>query len=212
MAKAASPIRLQDDIMQAATLAGKRNHRSAAEQIEYWAEMGRKVAAFLNPDDLLSVSAGLAKIRLEPVFGVPLDADTVFCALEAERSNGSLSQTVTRSSVRYQVSPLHPGYLEQIDGNGVRVTGQFENGEFIAVSETAFKTAKIFMNGRSQALRLPKEFRFDTDEVYITTQGENLLISPKKPNWDDFFNTQPVFSEDFLADRQDVIAQERDFF
>jgi antitoxin VapB len=44
------------------------------------------------------------------------------------------------------------------------------------------KAAKIFMNGRSQALRLPKEFRFDTEEVFITKQGENLIISPKKPN------------------------------
>lgn len=137
MAKAASPIRLQDDIMQAAILAGKRNHRSATEQIEYWAEMGRKVAAFLNPDDLLSVSAGLAKIRLEPVFGVPVDADEVFCALEVEREKGNLSQTVTHSPVKYQISPLHPGYLEQIGSNGVRVTGKFENGEFIAITETA---------------------------------------------------------------------------
>jgi hypothetical protein len=138
MAKAASPIRLQKDIMQAAILAGKRNHRSTTEQIEYWAEMGRKVAAFLNPDDLLSVSAGLARIRLEPVFVEPIDAQEVFCELETERDNGSLSQTVTRSPVRYQVSPLHPGYLEQIGSNGERTTGTFENGEFIAVSETAF--------------------------------------------------------------------------
>jgi antitoxin VapB len=74
------------------------------------------------------------------------------------------------------------------------------------------KAAKIFMNGRSQALRLPKEFRFDTEEVFITKQGENLIISPKKPNWDEFFNCTPAFSEDFLADRQDTTPQERDFF
>lgn len=212
MAKAASPIRLQDGIMQAAILAGKRNHRSAAEQIEYWAEMGRKVAAFLNPDDLLSVASGLASIKLEPVLSEPVSAEFVFQMLEDERAKGMLSQAVTGSSVKYQVSLKYPGYLEQIGPNGELAIGRFENGEFIAVSETASKTAKIFMNGRSQALRLPKEFRFDTDEVYITTQGENLLISPKKPDWDDFFNTQPAFSEDFLADRQDAVAQERDFF
>ena len=43
------------------------------------------------------------------------------------------------------------------------------------------QTAKIFMNGRSQAVRLPKEYRFDTDEVYITKQGENIIISAKEP-------------------------------
>ncbi len=46
--------------------------------------------------------------------------------------------------------------------------------------------AKIFMNGRSQAVRLPKEYRFDTDEVYISKQGKNIIISAKKPTWDEF--------------------------
>ncbi len=44
------------------------------------------------------------------------------------------------------------------------------------------QTAKIFTNGRSQAVRLPKEFHFDTDEAYITRQGENIVISAKKTN------------------------------
>ena len=73
------------------------------------------------------------------------------------------------------------------------------------------KTAKIFMNGQSQAVRLPKEFRFDTVEVYIRRQGENIVISPKKPTWDDFFATESVFGEDFLNIREDTYPQERDF-
>lgn len=73
--------------------------------------------------------------------------------------------------------------------------------------------AKIFMNGRSQAVRLPKEFRFDTDEVYITRQGKNVIISPKEPDWDEFFDTKPVFGDDFLQDRkEDKAPQERDFY
>jgi antitoxin VapB len=75
----------------------------------------------------------------------------------------------------------------------------------------SIKTAKVFMNGRSQALRLPKEFRFDTDEVYIIKQGDNLIISPKRPTWDDFFATPSAFDDDFLDDRQDDLAQEREF-
>jgi len=71
--------------------------------------------------------------------------------------------------------------------------------------------AKIFMNGRSQAVRLPKEFRFDTDEVYITKQGQNIIISAKKPTWDEFFDSDPAFDDDFLSDRLDNQAQERDF-
>lgn len=71
--------------------------------------------------------------------------------------------------------------------------------------------AKIFMNGRSQAVRLPKEFRFDTDEVYITKQGDSIIISPKKPSWDDFFDSTPAFGDDFLESRSDPMPQEREF-
>ena len=73
------------------------------------------------------------------------------------------------------------------------------------------QTAKVFMNGRSQALRLPKEFRFDTDEVYISKQGDKLIISPKKPTWDTFFDTISAFDDDFLSDREDSLPQEREF-
>ena len=71
--------------------------------------------------------------------------------------------------------------------------------------------AKIFMNGRSQAVRLPKEYRFNTDEVYITKQGENIIISAKKPTWDDFFDSESSFDDDFLKDRLDTLPQERNF-
>ena len=71
--------------------------------------------------------------------------------------------------------------------------------------------AKIFMNGRSQAVRLPKEYRFNTDEVYITKQGNNIIISEKKPTWDEFFDSKPAFGDDFLHERYDEQPQERDF-
>ena len=63
MAKAASPVRLQDDLMQAATLIGEQEHRSAAEQVEYWASLGRKISRLVNTDALLEVTAGLARIE-----------------------------------------------------------------------------------------------------------------------------------------------------
>ncbi len=73
------------------------------------------------------------------------------------------------------------------------------------------KVAKIFMNGRSQAVRLPKEYRFDTDEVYISKQGQNIIISEKRPTWDEFFDSKSAFDDDFLSDRLDTQPQERDF-
>ena len=133
MAKAASPIRLQDELMQAAALSAERFHRSTAEQIEYWAEMGRNVDHMLNPDDLLAISTGLAKIIVEPVASEPVDPATVFQSLETDRAAGVLPQTVTGSTLKYQASLAHPGYLEQIQPDGCIQIGKFQGGEFIAI-------------------------------------------------------------------------------
>ncbi len=45
------------------------------------------------------------------------------------------------------------------------------------------KTAKLFMNGRSQAVRLPKEFRFEGDEVYIKKIGASVVLIPYNAPW-----------------------------
>ena len=71
-------------------------------------------------------------------------------------------------------------------------------------------TAKIFRNGRSQAVRLPKEFRFAGDEVYIEKRGDTLVLSPKERSWADFFAEVPLPSEDFLQTRDDLPLQRRD--
>lgn len=74
------------------------------------------------------------------------------------------------------------------------------------------QTAKIFMNGRSQAVRLPKEYRFDTEEVFITRQGEDIILSAKEPSWNEFFDSESAFTDDYLQDRLDESSQERDFY
>lgn len=137
MAKSASPIRLQQDLMRAAAVTGERCHRSTAEQIEYWAEIGRQLSLMLDQDDLLAVSAGLATIKVESIQSEPIDPKTVFESLEAERAQGTLSRTVTSNPTKYQVSSNHPGYLEQINSDGTIKTGKFQQGEFIEMSETA---------------------------------------------------------------------------
>ena len=131
MAKAASPVRLQQDLMQAASVAGERHHRSAAEQIEYWASIGRGVAKVLNPDSLLAVTTGLARLRIEPVVAPAVDPEAVFAALEGERQAGSLAAAVTTAAPRYQASAAHPGQLERIEADGRVTLGQFSNGVFI---------------------------------------------------------------------------------
>ncbi len=71
------------------------------------------------------------------------------------------------------------------------------------------KRAKIFMNGRSQAVRLPKEFRFESEEVFVRKAGDSVILSEAYPGWDAFFDEPTAFDEDFLSERGDVPAQER---
>ncbi|MFM7026349.1 MAG: antitoxin [Limnohabitans sp.] len=79
-------------------------------------------------------------------------------------------------------------------------------------------TARVFMSGRSQALRLPARLRLQTKEVRIEQVGGDLWLHPETPPEKDmglwlrqfYASTEPL-PEEFLADRQDAPAQERDW-
>jgi antitoxin VapB len=70
-------------------------------------------------------------------------------------------------------------------------------------------TAKIFNNGRSQAVRLPKEFRFDVDEVCIKRIGSAVLLFPKDAAWDLFAEAVGAADRDFLPDRKQPTAPDK---
>ena len=59
-------------------------------------------------------------------------------------------------------------------------------------------TAKRFENGRSQAVRLPKECHFWSDEVFVNKVGEIVMLIPKTSKWDGMRNSLDMFSEDFM--------------
>ena len=72
------------------------------------------------------------------------------------------------------------------------------------------KTTKVFVNGGSQAVRIPAEFRFDTDEVSVERDGDALVLRPVRHDWATFFADPEVAPEDFLADRADAPPQKRE--
>ncbi len=76
------------------------------------------------------------------------------------------------------------------------------------------RTTKVFQNGRSQAIRIPKDFRVDTREVYIEKMGDTLLIRPKpKSKWEDFFALlDQTDTSNFLSDRLQPPLDRREFF
>jgi antitoxin VapB len=71
--------------------------------------------------------------------------------------------------------------------------------------------AKVFKTGRSQAIRLPKEFRVDRDEVYLKKTPEGFMVIARDP-WDVFREGIEELSEDFMAKgRQQPLQQSRDW-
>jgi len=72
-------------------------------------------------------------------------------------------------------------------------------------------TAKIFENGRSQAVRLPKEYRFDDDEVYVSKMDDIVMLIPKNHRWASMIESLDMFTDDFMKDgRGKEIQQERE--
>lgn len=78
------------------------------------------------------------------------------------------------------------------------------------------RTAKLFRNGRSQAVRLPAEYRFEGAEVYIRRDPKNgdVILSRRPESWEGFFELMKTVevSKDFLADRRDSPPQKRKVF
>jgi antitoxin VapB len=74
------------------------------------------------------------------------------------------------------------------------------------------QVAKLFKNGQSQAVRLPKEFRFEGKEVFIKKVGGVVLLIPKDDPWKEMVDSLGKFSEDFMEERDQPANQERDFF
>ena len=62
------------------------------------------------------------------------------------------------------------------------------------------ETAKIFSNGGSQAVRLPKNYRFDTSEVYVNQIGNVVLLIPTNDRWQSLLASLTQFTDDFLSD------------
>lgn len=131
MSKPVPPVRVSRSLYEAAELAGRIEHRSSAKQIEYWATIGQLAAQTLSGNDLLAIGSGVAEAAANYHNDPGREPDALFAALERDRDTGRLADRVSSSQTRYQASPDHPGLLEQIDRDGRRRLGRFENGEFL---------------------------------------------------------------------------------
>ena len=74
------------------------------------------------------------------------------------------------------------------------------------------KTAKIFQNGQSRAVRLPKEFRFEGSEVFIKKSGNVVQLIPRSDSWNSLFGSLKKFSRDFMSERIQPELDKRESF
>lgn len=69
-------------------------------------------------------------------------------------------------------------------------------------------TAKVFWTGRSQAVRLPKEFRIDADTVSIRKDGHRIILEPGAKDWAWLDQMVGQFEEDFYAAIEEPVAEQ----
>lgn len=73
-------------------------------------------------------------------------------------------------------------------------------------------TAKLFQNGKSQAVRLPREYRFRGSKVYIKKMGNAVILIPEQDSWQTLVESINSFSEDFMEERIQPPVDTRDSF
>lgn len=130
MAKS-TPVRVDEELLQAARREAQLTHRSVPEQLELWARIGRLVSGKLNPEQLAEFVAGIATFSLERKCGRPVSPAQAFGFLESQRRSGGLTRRVSEARARYQASSSHPGLLEQLTPEGDVRLGTFRNGAFV---------------------------------------------------------------------------------
>ncbi len=69
-------------------------------------------------------------------------------------------------------------------------------------------TAKLFTNGGSQAIRLPKSCRFDSSEVLVNRIGNVVMLIPKDSKWQNLLTSLPMFTDDFLTEEVETLPAE----
>lgn len=73
------------------------------------------------------------------------------------------------------------------------------------------RAARLFRNGGNQAVRLPKGFEINADEVVIRREGDTIILTPKPRSWGEYFRHARRLDEDFLDRIEDLLPEERDF-
>ncbi len=72
------------------------------------------------------------------------------------------------------------------------------------------ETARLFKNGKSQAVRLPKAYRFHGSQVFIKKMGNSVILIPYHEPWQALVDSLERFSEDFMTERRQPPLEDRE--
>lgn len=128
--KQSPPVRLSEAFYKRVKAAALIGSRSVPKQLEHLVNIAESVNDLVSRKDLLDVQSGLSKLVVEKIEAPRVNKKALFGSLEAMRSSGALSQTVTTADTKYHASPTHTGYLERINADGSRDVGMFKGGKF----------------------------------------------------------------------------------
>ncbi|NOY72998.1 MAG: hypothetical protein GXP14_11590 [Gammaproteobacteria bacterium] len=126
-----TPLRVKDALFRDAEAEGSLMNRSAAKQVEFWAELGKRVAHSVSPSDMLALMQGIAEVKVAVSAPERVDPEQIFLAVGQARSKGQSGQQITRGRAYFEASLTVPGLLDRVMPDGQRQTGRFENGVFI---------------------------------------------------------------------------------
>lgn len=72
------------------------------------------------------------------------------------------------------------------------------------------EVARVFMNGKSQAVRLPKAYRLEGDRVYVKKVGDAVVLLPYHAPWQPLIESLTLFTDDFMAEREQPPLEKRE--
>ena len=131
MAKHTSPMRLDEQLVNEAQSVSALLNRSAAEQIEHWSQLGKRVSAELTPAQTIQIMTGIGKIVVETPSYEPLDVLALSSEVEADSKSGALYQELLdKGQTLYSSTPEGGGVLEAHFPDGTIKKGRFSDGVF----------------------------------------------------------------------------------
>lgn len=130
-----SPLRLDHQLVRQAELEGRLHKRTTPKQIEFWAEIGKQLERVITPSDLIAITQGLVRLRLEPAVSNPVDPDDVLSETAHYCLESRSAPPITQAPFYYEASRSQPGLLDRVAADGARETGHFRDGKFIPFSQ-----------------------------------------------------------------------------